>query len=408
MQNRSISWLTLSFLFTLGWFLLYSNRAVLSPLLTILEDEWLLTKTQLGLLNSAFFLMYALLQLPSGSIADRIGRRLVLIPGYLFHALSTFGSGLALNYSMFLSMRSLTGLSQGTYFSAQQATTNAFTPPKRRSTAAAIAQTGCSLGVAFGIAISGLLVFRLGLNWRTPFIFLGGLTLFLTFVFYGFMPETKLSASQHDASMPQRESLNKYLPDRNMWLLLVTGFCTMYGFFVIITWLPYYLEHARGFSPEVAGYISTIMPLMTVPSVLLFGFLADKTAKQRHLISYLIPIGALALLFVVGGRSNASLYLGLLLYGIGGKLVIDPMLVTIVAENVNPQFYGKAYGLLNSAHAGGMVAAPALTGFIVDIGGTFNTAFYLAFILQMLALIAFQSMRLQSHPSITESSLKKL
>lgn len=389
MHQRKSRWLLITILLSIGWMLAYANRSAVAPLLSILEVEWSLTKTQLGLLNSVFFLLYAVMQIPAGSLADRYGRKKILVPGFLLHSVGALGSGLSGSFPFLLGSRAITGLGQGTYFATQQATTNAVTPAQRRSVSAALIQTGCSLGVAVGSVVSGILVFRWGLTWRLPLLLLGVVTTAMAVVYWLVIPETRTEVATKSSGEGSDSKKLSTVLTRNMALLLAVGFCTMYGFFVIITWLPYYLENVRGFSGEAAGFIATIMPLVTIPSALLFGFLADRTGQRSVIVKSLIPVGALALALVVASSSKWVLFVGLALYGIGGKLVIDPMLVTIIANSVDRQNYGQAYGLLNFAHAGAMVAAPTLTGLIVDISGSFAAAFYLAIVLQLIALLAF-------------------
>jgi MFS family permease len=58
---------------------MYADRTILSPVLGDIESEFGLSGAQLGLINSVFFLTYALMQIPSGALADRIGKKVVLV-----------------------------------------------------------------------------------------------------------------------------------------------------------------------------------------------------------------------------------------------------------------------------------------------------------------------------------------
>jgi MFS family permease len=175
----------------------------------------------------------------------------------------------------------------------------------------------------------------------------------------------------------------------------------MYGFYVIVTWLPYYLQMARGIEGGIAGAISTLMPLATVPGAILVGIYADKSGKRQAILQVLVPIAAIALTLVVLSPSMLGLYLALLLYGLTGKLVIDPLLIAMVSEETDVSSYGKAFALLNFAGTVSMVLAPTITGIIVDLTGNFHSGFLLAALLQATAWVLLLTMR---HPAKQKAS----
>ncbi|HBK86491.1 MAG TPA: hypothetical protein DDZ53_10720 [Firmicutes bacterium] len=177
MSQEDGYWKRLIFVFFLGWLLMYANRTALTALMAILENLWNLNRTQLGLVNSAFFFFYAAAQVPAGLLADRIGRKRVLVPGFLLHSLGAIYSGLATSYPWLLGARALTGVSQGSYFSPQYAISTAAVPSKYRTVASALTMSGSALGIGLGTLVASFMVWRLGLNWRLPLLMFGGLAL---------------------------------------------------------------------------------------------------------------------------------------------------------------------------------------------------------------------------------------
>lgn len=94
-------WVTI-FLFWLGWIFMYADRTVLNPVMGELEKEFGLSGTQLGLMNSVFYFSYALLQVPAGILGDKIGKKKVLIPGFLLFGAFTAVTGWAKSWSTLL------------------------------------------------------------------------------------------------------------------------------------------------------------------------------------------------------------------------------------------------------------------------------------------------------------------
>ena len=361
---------------------MYANRTALTALMSVLEELWGLSRTQLGLVNSVFFFFYAAAQVPSGLLADRIGRKRVLVPGFLLHALGAIYSGLTTSFPWLLGARALTGLSQGTYFSPQYAISTAAVPARYRTLASALTMSGSALGIGAGTLAASFMVWRLGLSWRLPLILFGGLALVLTLTMAKLV---KPDAAKSNASPNTEQPSAAFQLNANLVKLFLVGALAMYGFYVIVTWLPYYLQTARGVEGGVAGAISTIMPLATIPSAVLVGVIADRSGQRRTIMLWLIPAGAIALALVVLSPSMTGVYLALALYGVSGKLVIDPLLIASVAEQTEASSHGKAFALLNFAGTVSMVLAPTITGLIVDVTGSFNSGFALAALLQAIA-----------------------
>ncbi|HHW98845.1 MAG TPA: MFS transporter, partial [Firmicutes bacterium] len=115
------------------------------------------------------------------------------------------------------------------------------------------------------------------------------------------------------------------------------------------------------------------------------GVLADRCGERRKIMLWLLPLGAIALALVVLSPSLLGLYIALLLYGLSGKLVIDPLLIAAVAEQTDASSHGKAFAFLNFAGTVSMVLAPTITGLIVDLTGSFDSGFLLAALLQAIA-----------------------
>ncbi len=383
-------WKKLVAIFFLGWLLMYANRTALTGIMAVLETSWHLNRTQLGLLNSLFFFFYAAAQVPAGLLADRFGRKRILVPGFLVHALGAIASAFARSYPWLLGARAVTGLSQGTYFSPQYAISASQVPTRYKTVASAITMSGSALGIGLGTLLASFMVWRLELNWRVPLLFFGGATLLLTGIMAkAIKPDQVVQPAAKAGAGPQ----TTFKLNANLIKLFLVGALSMYGFYVIVTWLPYYLQVAREIEGGIAGAVSTIMPLATIPSAIGFGYLADRSGQRRRIMACLLPAGAIALAMVVWSSSLFGLYAALLLYGLSGKLVIDPLLIASVAEQTDARAHGKAFALLNFAGTVSMVLAPTITGLIVDITGSFNSGFFLAALLQATAWVLLLSMR---------------
>ncbi|HLZ24478.1 MAG TPA: MFS transporter [Ktedonobacterales bacterium] len=367
--------------FFLGWVFMYADRTVLSPVLATIGSEWRLSTSQLGLISSLFFLAYAALQLPTGWLADRFGRKLLLVPGYLLFGITTLLSAFAPSYGIFLLLATLTGLGEGTYYPTQFSLSSEVIPRRFRSFGSAIINSGQAVGISLGFIASGFVAFTLNAGWRTSFAVLGVATVLAGLVIALLIRERPAASdapAEVAAPNTSTEEAATRLLSRDLVLAYIAGFCSLYGFFVIITWLPYYLQTARHEPSSLTGVISSLVPWASVPGALLISYLSDRVHARRAFALLMMPVAALALLFIPLSQSSAALFGALVLYGLVGKLALDPILVAYVADRVPRTAYSRAYAILNFSGMLSSILAPYLTGYLANRFGSLDTGFYLA------------------------------
>src|SRR3989442_6644961 len=153
------------------WAANFVIRIGFSALLPSIIDELQLSYTRAGLLASAFFYAYVIMQIPSGLLGDRFGRRRILVLGLLGGALSSGLTGLAGSFATLFAARALTGAFQGSLFSNDRAIIVTVTPLDRIGLGQGVSFSGPGLGLTFGLVIGGLLAE--GLPWRTAMMLFG-------------------------------------------------------------------------------------------------------------------------------------------------------------------------------------------------------------------------------------------
>lgn len=377
------AWPLIVALFFLGWTMIYVNRAVLSPLLPALESEWQLSKQELGLLSSAFFFTYLFAHVPAGILADRFGRKLVLVPGYLLQGLFFLWSGLAGGPAAFVAIRAGAGFTQGSYFSTQFAWTTEAVPRRWRVLGNMITNFGQPFGIALGYLAAGWLTFApAGTKgaWRTPILITALITVALALAMAALLREPARGAPR-----PSLLGAVDVLKNRRIWAILAIEFCILYSFFVLVPWLPYYLEKTRGYSGEQARWLATVMPFVSVPAGILWARALDRVQNHKRYVDLLLLVSAFAMVAMVALPGTAGLVVGLGLYGISGKLIIDPIIIAALAGEVGPADRAKALGFVGFVASVAMVLAPWVTGLIGDLQGSLNGAFYLAAALHVVS-----------------------
>src|SRR5699024_7274970 len=102
-------------------------------------------------------------------------------------------------------------------------------------------------------------------------------------------------------------------------LAFIIIFCSIYGFFVILTWLPYYLETAGGISGTSVAFVSSLVPWASIPGMLLFGWISDQIGQQRPVLLFMVLLAFLSTFSIVIREPILVLYVALTVDGIVGK-----------------------------------------------------------------------------------------
>ncbi|EMW5169688.1 MFS transporter [Raoultella sp. XY-1] len=379
-------WVTI-FLFWLGWIFMYADRTVLNPVMGELEKEFGLSGTQIGLMNSVFYFSYALLQVPAGILGDKIGKKKVLIPGFLLFGAFTAVTGWAKSWSTLLFARVVTGAGEGTYYGPQYGLASEQIPKKYRSLGSAIINSGMAFGIALGLMASSWLVYDQGYSWRTPFFVMSIPTLLTGLAIWLFVKEKKRQPVEAGGVAKPKSKFTDLFKNRNLLLVYLMVFCSLFGFFVILTWLPYYLQSERGIAGSETGFITSLVAWISIPGALLFSSLSDRLGKRKPLILVLVPVAILSMLSIIWMPNMTGVIVALCVYGLVGKLALDPVLVALVADSVDENNYSSAFGLFNFIGMSSSILAPVIAGAARDMTGSLASSFYVSAALLVVGLV---------------------
>ncbi len=392
--DGSRRWVLYSILFFLGWVMMYADRSILAPVQSLVADQFQLTNAEVGLVSSVFFGVYVLTQIPSGILGDRVGRVRLIFVGFLIFGVATSltgVTGLMHVFGLFLLMRAFAGLGEGLYYGPQYAKSGEETPLKHRALGAAIINSGQGFGTAIGITAASFFTFTLGWEWPWTFVVFGGLTLVVGLLIRFLIPESKPAREPERLSSELRR-FGSLLKSPVLLGTFVMLFCGVYTFFVMVTWLPTFLEAEWGLEPSQAGLMASLAFWIAIPGGILMGFLSDRVRSRRPFVLVLVPLAVGAILLLTFAPNEGVLLAAILLYGAFGKLALDPVLISSVADNIPNDMRSSAYGLYNCIGMAAAILAPPATGALVDTTGSFQTAFLVAAGLLVLGAVVFLSL----------------
>lgn len=393
-------WKTIVFTFCLGWVVIWIYRAMLSPVYTEIQGTiGSQSNAAMGLISSCYFFGYTALQIPSGFLVDRFGQKRVLIPGFLIFAMGALSVALSKNLSMIYLGSVLAGVGCGTYYGAAFSLTAQNVPPEKKGISTAIVNSGSAVGMILGMTGSSFLVKTLNLPWQVMVFTSAALIVLLVVWFIVAIRDNsaeKKQQMQKKAEQVQGEALTSTgekassLTSLTMISCYILYFTTCYAYYLIVTWLPKFLESERGITGSLIGIIVSMISVTAVPGALYFARLSDKKRGKKAMIVIGLEVAAFVLVASSMLVPNAgTLAVVLLLYGFLGKMAVDPVLISYVSDRADKRNTATTLGVFNFFGMSSSIVAPALTGFIIDRTGSGELGFYIGAALLVIGTILF-------------------
>lgn len=369
-------------LLVISGFLNYVDRANLSVGLTDIQREMHLSAYRLGVLQSAFFWTYAAFQLfaIAGWLVDRFNVCWVLAAGFFLWSGATAVTGLAHAFGVIFALRLMLGMGESVaYPSYSRILANNF-PEHHRGLANALIDAGTKSGPALGTLLGGLLMASFG--WRPFFLALGLASLLWLIPWVRWMPRARgVAAPEHAEQMPSTAAILRH---RAVWFTAIGLFCSNYFWYFLITWLPYYLERERHFAKEKMAVYGAASFLAVALSSSISGWLSDhwiaRGSTPTRVRKTFAGVGLCfsTIILPVALVNDAGLAMGLLMLACLSFGVYTSNVYAITQTLAGPRVAGKWTSFQNGLANLAGVAAPWLTGWVVDRTGQFSLAFLLA------------------------------
>ncbi len=364
------------------WFLAKFFRYAFPPLFEELKLTFEVSNAAIGTAFTGFMLIYALMQFPSGLLADRLGTVRVIVGGVFTAALGAtivvFGGPFALLVVAMLVMGAGTGAHKTVAIKLL-----ALVYPARTGRSLGVFDTvGTFGGVVAPLVIAGLVAW--GVDWRVLFVAgaVAGVSLGVSVAVRvpNQVPETDLVTSER--SIPLREYGRPFIERRFFAFVVVTlGFSFAYN--GVVAFLPLYLIQEVGTSTAIASLLYSVLFVVSIVQ-LLTGELADRIGRL-FVIATTLGVATLSLgLLLAAPMWNAQLLgvplLGALaVVGLGmGSHGFRPVRGVHLAALLPDALAGGGLGAVRTALMGAGAVAPAIIGLIADTVG-FHAAFVVLF-----------------------------
>lgn len=261
-------------LLSLGIIIAYVDRTNLSVSLASADFKALfhLTDKDRGLLGSAFFWTYALLQIPAGYVVDRFGVKKPLAIGLFCWCLSSAATAGTTLLWQLLAMRLILGVFEAVLTPGVMRWIRYNIGEQQRGFAMGVAMSGTKFGPAVGAPLAALLLNHYG--WRVMFVVLGlgGLLWLIPWLLLDKDDDRALATAEGAKDGPSFASL---FTTRIMWGTLIGTFCYNYFAYFSMTWLPAYFVERRHLSLTSMGMYTMVSFGGMATVSIVAGFAAD-------------------------------------------------------------------------------------------------------------------------------------
>ncbi len=372
-QRSNIRWFMV-FLAFAATSINYIDRANLGVAAPFIQKDLHLGSAEMGLILGGFFWTYAIFQLISGWLVDRLGPRIMYSVSTIWWSIFTAATALGQAFASLFAFRLLLGVGESAAYPSNAKVVSEWFPKQERAFATSIYDSGARVGTAVALPLVVFLVATLG--WRASFVITGvfGLVWVVFWIWLYRAPRKHPYASTSEveyieaggARSVERETRADRAPNeihwldlfkyRTIWGMMLGFFCLNFVIYFFITWFPSYLVDARHFSLLKLGIFGAIPALVAIPGGWLGGLVSD------HLFRRGLSLTKARKICLVGGMLFSSVI---------ALAVIVPSAVVALA------LLAVSYASLTFA-AASIWSLPAdvapTPGYVASIGGIQNFA----------------------------------
>src|SRR5580692_2262046 len=360
----------------------YLDRSSISLALPLISKELHLGPESKGLLLSAFFWTYALMQIPVGWAADRVNLRWLYFSAFVLWSLGQGLTGFAASLAVLIMFRMVLGVGESIYLPGGTKIVSLLFASTERGLPSGLFDFGTRMGLVLGGLIIPWLLVHLG--WRSTFRLIGFSAL-LWVIPWLWATKGRLGRQPRPvvSTRNRKQELRWLLTNRNLIGICLGFFCFDYYWYLFVTWLPDYLVTVRHFTILRAGFFSSLPYFVFGASEPLGGWIADRltafgwnetrTRKGIVTIAFLSGLLLIPASRVQNANAAVALIAGASMVGLATGNLLVILQCCAPQEDV-----GLWTGFENFAGNLAGVLAPLLTGLLISRTGSYAPGFGLA------------------------------
>jgi ACS family glucarate transporter-like MFS transporter len=374
----------------------YFDRGNLSVAIPVMAKEFYMSPATMGIVLSAFFWPYFLLQIPAGWFADRIGHRVMFALSVGVWSLATAATALARGAASLIGMRGLLGVGESGVFPCAAGVTARWFPDRERSRVSAIYDSGSKLGSAIALPLNAWLITLVG--WRGTFIICGGIGLFWAMAWWAYYREPEehkyINAAElkhirsgqvrhHGLGAKQPMKWYQLLKYRNIWAMCLGLFAMNYVSYFFFTWFPVYLIKVHHMPMMKMGLVAAVPIIIAMFVELASGWFADRLYTKGWPITKVRKT-----LLVIGEVLGASIAIAVFAHTVvwaivvmtickSGQAIASSQVWALPGDVAPTNMASQVTALQNMVGNVAGALGPIVTGIILQVTHSFDLALFI-------------------------------
>jgi len=371
----------------------YLDRITIGLVGKRIISEFNLSNEQFGWVLSAFSLAYALFEIPSGMLGDRKGQKVVLTRIVLWWSLFTALTGITTGLLSLVIVRFLFGMGEAGALPNASGVISRWLPVKELSRGLSATLVGQIAGAAIAPFIVVPLAMAFG--WRTTFFVngcIGLLWVAVCVLWFRNNPSEMKGITEEEqkfieknrciTSHRQTISFRKMFRTRSLIALVLSFFCSQWGMYFFIAWMPLYLQQGRSFSESDMKFVASIIFVPAIITSLVAGVFSDWLVHKRGLkfgrrLMGMSSLGLNCILFLTEATThNNTLLVACFIAGFACQLILGVAAFGVCID-IAGNHAGTVSGLMNCIGQLGAFCVGIVFGKIVDATQNFNAPLFL-------------------------------
>lgn len=353
----------------------YFDRTIISVALPVIAADLHLGPERMGMLLSAFFWSYALMQVPIGWLADRLSLRWLYAGCFALWSLTCGLTGFASSLAFMFFLRVLLGIGESIYLPGGMKLVSILFSAKDRGLASGLVNCGTRAGLAFGAPLIAFIV--AGLGWKNAFFILGFSSLLWLAPWLAIFPARANTASISE----RREKWGRV--NRNLLAVSLSNVGYGYYFYLMVTWLPAYLVQTRHLTLRQAGAYAVIPYLTFAMGEPIGGWIADRLIahgwEEMLTRKLIITASFLTSILLIPAGLISDTHFAVLLLGGASLVGLSTGNIYALVQRVSAGgSVGFSMGVFNLAGNISGIAAPIVTGVLIQRTGSYLPGFVVA------------------------------
>ncbi|KYZ64729.1 MFS transporter [Bacillus sp. GZT] len=359
------------------------DSLLVAPLLPVITETISIPDGSGGLLITIYALCYGITAPVFGMMSDRVGRKRMIIIGFIIFSTSTFCTGLAKNFEILLLFRGLTGLSGAMIMPSIFALVGDKVTYESRGKA-----MGTIMGAMIGSTVIGVpigaFLSEIG-NWQWTFYSIGLLTLFLTLLINHILRNEKERDDVHVSLTETVDApLKMTVVNISVLFALLATFLWTIGLHGMFSYIGVYYENNFGISVGKIGIVIFLAGVGSVAGNILGGKLADKIGKKSVIVIASIVSSISVMLFSL---STENLVIAIIVHIIWSLFIgFGQASLTALISELKPAVRGTVMALNSSAMYIGMTIASGVASLAISNGFPFSSLGTMCAIASLLVL----------------------